>query len=81
MIKEKLLKWIKDNYDEEEEILCILWSKEDVALREIEIRMTLFPDERKEVLKRIKKGYNANYGITWETLDTYIKEVFEHRKK
>jgi hypothetical protein len=52
--------------------IAIVWNVEDV----LEVRPDLTEEQAKEVLRRVKHGHDANFGINWEVLTTVAGDLF-----
>ena len=53
--------------------ITISWNVEDV----LSLDDTLTTDQCIDVLDRAKRYHDANYGISWDTLSSYIDDVKE----
>ena len=53
--------------------ITISWNVEDV----LSLDNTLTIDQCIEVLESVRYNHDANYGISWETLSSYIDDVKE----
>ena len=53
--------------------ITISWNVEDV----LSLDDTLTTDQCIEVLDMAEKNHDANYGISWDTLSSYIEDVKE----
>ena len=68
--------WVDDNH------ISILWNVDDVKSHAKMIRnIKLSKDECRQVLDLCLKYHDANYGISWDTLNHHIFDLFGHRKK
>lgn len=52
--------------------ISITWSTEDVLARAKELDVPCSEAEAEKVLMDIEKYYDANHGITWDTIDTLL---------
>jgi hypothetical protein len=52
--------------------IAVIWSPEDVQ----EARPDLTDDQAWEVLQRVERQHDCNYGITWTTLETVADDMF-----
>ena len=80
MKKEDLINLIDENYDSEDEILYMLWSKEDVSFRCNNLGITLSEKEKNKVLKCIDQDKTIDLGINWNVMDIYIIAISEENK-
>ena len=54
-------------YSEQDQI-SVVWIVDDVAERCHEIGIYLTLDQKREVLRRLKRKHDANLGINWEVI-------------
>ena len=52
--------------------IAIVWNVEDV----LEVRPDLTEEQAKEVLRRVKRGHDANVGINWDVLTIVAEGLF-----
>ena len=65
--------WVDDDH------ISILWNVEDVE-RQAEVNgLKLTKAECREVLDACLDGHDANFGISWDTLDHHICHLFGDR--
>ena len=65
--------WVDDDH------ISILWNVEDVK-RQAEVNgLKLTKAECREVLDACLDGHDANFGISWDTLDFHINNLFGDR--
>jgi hypothetical protein len=65
--------WVGDDH------ISILWNIEDVE-RQAEVNgLKLTKAECREVLDACLDGHDANFGISWDTLDFHINNLFGDR--
>jgi hypothetical protein len=50
----------------------IIWSVEDVRV----VRQDLSDDQCMRVLQRVQQNHDAQYGITWEIIQTCAETIF-----
>lgn len=55
-----------------ERSISIIWNVEDVQ----EVAPNLTDEQAYEVLLLCKKNHDANYGITWETLEAHAEILY-----
>jgi hypothetical protein len=61
--------------------MALWWSISDVQDRARDLDVHLGDEEARDILYRVKRHYDANCGVTWETFDTYIIDIkHEHDK-
>jgi hypothetical protein len=71
--KEPVWGWVDDDH------ISILWNVDDVK-RQSEVNgLKLTKAECREVLDACLDGHDANFGISWETLDHHICHLFGDR--
>jgi len=61
-----------DTYLARNHQIAVVWSIEDV----LQERPDLSTDQAWEVLQSVKQDHDANYGITWQTLEWAAKDLF-----
>ena len=54
-----------------------VWSVEDVLIRAEDRDLTVTQEQAECVIGMLDSKQDCNYGITWDTLDIYIDEIFE----
>lgn len=52
--------------------IFVEWSIDDVRQRALEHDLNLDDEQCQEVLEHLENNYDANYGISWNTLDAAI---------
>ncbi len=52
--------------------IAIVWSIEDVK----EVRPHLTDNQAWEVLQLVEQSHDANFGVSWETLDSAAQSLF-----
>lgn len=72
MLKQDFLDYVDKNYDTDDEIICILWSKADIEYRCEELGVDLTDEEQYKILRLIDKHKSAAIGINWDVIDSYI---------
>ena len=60
--------------------IAIIWTTEDVRLHAEELGAELTNDEAREVLYRVNRKHDANYGICWDVLGVNIEMLLEDKK-
>ena len=65
--------WVDDDH------ISILWNVEDVQTQAKVNQLKLTKDECREVLDACLDGHDANFGISWDTLDFHINNMFGDR--
>ncbi len=58
-----------------------LWQDDDVIERAKERDIEVTEEEAREILAHIGRKWDANYGISWDTLDYYTDDFIETRDK
>lgn len=66
---------VKKNVNASTDEIAIIWHLDDVKGRAKENDIDLDDDLARQVLKLMESRHNCNYGITWDTIDSYINEV------
>ena len=52
------------------------WSEEDIqSVAECNFDKVLTPEQVKRVMEIVVKGFDANFGINWDTIDAAIEQV------
>ena len=61
----------------DDEQLVIRWCVEDVmeASRDEYDNPTVTEDEAKEILLLVERDYDCNHGVTWETIQSCIRDM------
>ena len=59
----------------------ITWCIEDVFSRAEELEITCSPEEASNILEKMERYHDANYGICWETIDCYLRDLVRERKE
>ena len=71
-------------FENNEYILRDDWSIEDVRnvieCNNIEEAESFTDDDCVRVLQRVAEGFDANYGITWDSIDFVINQLIEETK-
>lgn len=57
---------LKPDESEVTDCITISWATEDV----LSVRPDLTEEQASHILKLLKKGHDANFGISWDTIDT-----------
>lgn len=60
--------------------ISIVWCDEDVRETAKQIGYTLTDEEVSNVLWLLKHKHDATIGITWDTIDFWIREVVKERE-
>jgi len=55
----------------------ISWETDDILAQRPDLTIT----QANQVLLRLQKEHDANYGITWETVDCKAAEMFPQRSE
>ena len=55
------------------------WSTEDVLQRAKDNDVKLTEDEANSILLEMQRDYDADVGISWETIDDYIEGLLDVR--
>ena len=59
--------------------ISIIWSTEDVLQRAKDSDVKLTEDEANSILLEMQRDYDADIGISWETIDVYIDDLVDAR--
>ncbi len=73
--KEPVWGWVSDDH------ISILWNVDDVKEQAKNKNIKLNKEECRQVLDLCLKYHDANHGISWDTLNHHIFDLFGHRKK
>ena len=67
-------------YDLNEPVAYVLWVSEDVETiaKEEEVKLTKI--EVASILSDIHKNEDSYHGITWDTLQSHIRDIVDNRK-
>ena len=57
----------------------ITWSTEDVLHQAKEKGVNLTEDEANEILLQMERKHDADFGISWTTIDVYIDDLVDVR--
>lgn len=61
--------------------LRVLWHKDDILKVAQENDVTLTDDEIHFIMEDIEENHDANYGLTWDTINDVMNDVVSNRKK
>jgi len=73
-------KVVKALEDRQLDSISIVWHVEDVLYKDVELYpegRRLSPRQCREILQSIKHNHDANYGVTWETIEDAIEAYRE----
>ena len=73
--KDAIWGWVDDDH------ISILWNVDDVKTQAKNMKIKLNKKECREVLDQVLEGHDANYGISWQSLEYSINDLFSHKKK
>ena len=76
-VKEDLDRWYNDD-----DVICnIIWQADDVKMQaeNFDPPLELTDDEANEILNLMDRNHDANYGISWYTIDVYLIELRNER--
>lgn len=68
----KIASAIDQHLAQAKDSIAIRWGSEDVQ----EVRPDLTTDQAQEVLQRVLRCHDCNYGVTWDTLEIVADELF-----
>jgi len=57
------------------DVIFIEWGVDDVETRAEELHLQITKKQAQDVLERIDRIHDCNYGITWETIDACFDYV------
>jgi hypothetical protein len=75
MKKEPIWGWVDDNH------ISILWNVDDVKTHAKVMKIKLTLQQCKDVLDNVLNNHDANYGISWDTLEFYIIEYKKNKQQ
>jgi hypothetical protein len=58
---------------EQANICAIYWGVDDVKGRAKELDVLLTNEQAIKIIKDIERQHDANYGVTWETIDCHVR--------
>jgi hypothetical protein len=59
----------------DQHVAMILWCEEDVLERAKELCITITTDQAQEILSDMERHHDCEIGITWDTIDFWLKEL------
>jgi hypothetical protein len=76
-------KWIEILKDRDPaEIVCIqMWVTDDVIQRADEMDENISKKEAQKILEAVENSIDCNYGITWENIDSGIRDLIKSKGK
>ena len=57
-----------------------LWCIGDVIEKAKELKKRCSKKDARNILAQIEQGFDADYGITWRTIEDYVEDYFRERK-
>ena len=73
--KEPKWGWVNDSQ------ISILWSTEDVKYKAGEMKIKLNKQQCRDVLDKVLKNHDANYGISWDSLRFAIDDLNDKKNQ
>jgi hypothetical protein len=70
---------LKKHYNDSDDIAYAIWSKEDVEDQATKKSVELTDEEIANTLELIHEHDDAEYGISWTTVDCAIDEILSRR--
>lgn len=66
-----------DNHHKGEPIVMIVWTRDDIVarLKDRGVIVNLTDAQLTTALKRIADAHDANYGITWDSIDSVMDDI------
>ncbi len=61
--------------------LRVLWHKDDILRVAEENDVTLTDDEVYDIITDLEQNHDANYGLSWDTINDVMNDVVSNRKK
>jgi hypothetical protein len=55
--------------------ICIKWSSVDVLTRAEDLGIEITEEQADKILDDMERQHDANYGITWETIDSHLYDL------
>lgn len=73
---------IDEHNDNEDNAITVVWSTDDVftVIEDRELPYDITTAQAYEVLCLAKKWYDANYGITWDTLQSCLDTLYYDKR-
>jgi hypothetical protein len=59
----------------------VLWHKDDILKVAEENEVTLTDDEVYDIITDLEQNHDANYGLSWDTINDVLTNVINNRKK
>jgi hypothetical protein len=72
---------LEKHHDPNEQICQIIWCANDVKMQAEEMDLEISEEEISDVLYEMEHRHDANYGISWETIDYYLGDIKYQREK
>jgi hypothetical protein len=61
--------------------LRVLWHKDDILKVAEENEVTLTDDEVYDIITDLEQNHDANYGLSWDTINDVLTNVINNRNK
>lgn len=71
---------ILDDPKENKDSISIEWWIDDVHQVAEEMEITISDDEAREILRRIDRKHDANFGVNWEIIEIFINSYLEDKE-
>lgn len=73
----QLIEDLKQFYKPDDVIAYDIWCREDVLERASEFSIDITEEQADKIIEDMHENRDAEYGITWDTIDTYLQEEDE----
>lgn len=61
--------------------LRVLWHRDDILKVAEENDVTLTDDEINDIITDLEQNHDANYGLSWDTINDVLTNVIDSREK
>jgi uncharacterized protein YneF (UPF0154 family) len=72
MTVKELIKHLQKHHNEDQRIAAVIWTDKDVISVATDMGVELSEEKIDEVLESLRNNHNAEFGITWDTIEDAI---------
>ncbi len=69
----ELIAHFNKHYHPDDELAYIAWDREDIISRAKQHGMKIDNSKAEQILREIDLSYHAEFGLTWDAIDSYFK--------
>jgi hypothetical protein len=74
IVVDRINQYQKIQEEENKDKFSIVWSINDVLYQADNEGVSITEDEARHILNMMEKYHDANFGISWETISTYLSD-------